>query len=403
MTYFAALRRERREARADRLAGEQAALRRVALLVAQGASADAVFDAVAAEIAAVLGADRVVLARHGPGDEMIVVAHRGADIAKLPPGTRFRHSPDGIVATVRRTGRPARMDNHALRRRMRIYGERVSVGAPITIDGQIWGASIATWTHEDPPAGTEQRMQGLAQLLDTAIASVDTRDQLNASRERLLTEADEARREVVRDLHDGAQQRLVHTIITLKLARRALERDDGNAAWLIDEALEQAQLGNAELRELAHGILPSVLARGGLRAGVDAVVERLEVPVRVDVLSDRLRGHIEASAYFIVAEALMNVVKHAHATRAEVTASIAGANLIVEVRDDGIGGADPLGHGLVGMDDRVATLGGRLRIESRAGGGTLVSATLPLGEDHPPPASQATRSAPPLSSSALSS
>jgi signal transduction histidine kinase len=389
------------QARADRLAGEQAALRRVALLVAQGASADAVFDAAAAEIAEVLGADRVVLARNGPGDELTVVAHRGADIAKFPPGTQFRPAPDGIVATVRRTGRPARLDSYA--RGARIYGERVVVGAPITIDGQVWGVSVATWAREDPPAGTEQRMQGLAQLLDTAIANVDTRDQLNASRERLLTEADEARRRVVRDLHDGAQQRLVHAIITLKLARRALERDDGNAARLIDEALEQARLGNAELRELAHGMHPSVLARGGLRAGVGAVVQRLELPVHIDVLADRLRGDIEASAYFIVAEALVNVLKHAHATRAQVTASIEGANLIVEVRDDGIGGADPRGHGLVGMDDRVATLGGRLRIESPAGGGTLVSATLPLGERDPPAASQATCSAPPLSSSALSS
>jgi signal transduction histidine kinase len=399
MTNLAALRWHPAEG-ADGLAEEQAALRRVALLVAHGASAHAVFDAVAAEIAEVLGADRVVLVRHGEGDELTVVAHRGADVAKLPPGMRFRHSLDGIAARVRRTGRPVRLDNHAQSRRPQFYGERVSVGAPITVDGQIWGVSVATWAHEDPPADTEQRMQGLAQLLDTAIANVDARDQLNASRERLLTEADEARRRVVRDLHDGAQQRLVHTIITLKLARRALERDDGNAAGLIDEALEQARLCNAELRELAHGILPSVLARGGLRAGVDAVVQRLELPVHVDVLADRLRGDIEASAYFIVAEALMNVLKHARATRAKVTASIEGVNLVVEVRDDGIGGADPLGHGLVGLDDRVATLGGQLRIESPAGGGTLVSATLPLSEGA---ASQATRSAPSLSSSALSS
>jgi signal transduction histidine kinase len=412
MTHLAALRRvppasalTESQARADRLADEQAALRRVARLVARGASADAVFDAVAAEIAEVLGADRIILVRHDPGGEVTVVAHRGTDSAKLPRGTQLRHSPDGIVATVRRTGRPARLDNHIRSgdlssRRAEIYGERVVLGAPITIDGQVWGASIATWAHEDPPAGTEQRMQGLAQLLDTAIANADARHQLNASRERLLIEADEARRRVVRDLHDGAQQRLVHTIITLKLARRALDRDDGNAVRLIDEALEQARLCNAELRELAHGILPAALARGGLRAGVDAVVERLELPVHVDVLADRLRGDIEASAYFIVAEALMNVLKHSRATRADVTASIAGTNLVVEVRDDGIGGADPLGHGLVGLDDRVATLGGRLRIESPAGGGTLVSATLPLGGGA---ARQATRSAPPLSRRALSS
>ncbi len=183
----------------------------------------------------------------------------------------------------------------------------------------------------------------------------------------------------MRDLHDGAQQRLVHTILTLKLAQRAFRDEDRKAESLVSEALDQAEQGNRELRELAHGILPSVLTLGGLRAGVDAVVARLSLPVAVDVPAERLPAEIEASAYFIVAEALTNVVKHAHAGRAEVTASLEDGVLRVEVRDDGAGGADPDGHGLVGMRDRVTTLGGRLEIESPAGGGTLVAATLPLG------------------------
>ena len=221
-------------------------------------------------------------------------------------------------------------------------------------------------------------MARFAELLDTAIANADSRDQLTASRARLLTEADEARRRVVRDLHDGAQQRLVHTIVTLKLAQRALHANDEKVQPLISEALEQAQQGNAEIRELAHGILPAVLTHGGLRSGVNTIVSRLDLPVEVEIPAKRFPSEIEASAYFVIAEALTNVVKHSHAGRAEVRASVDDGMLHVEVRDDGVGGADPDGHGLVGLRDRVTALGGRLEVESPAGGGTLLSATLPL-------------------------
>jgi signal transduction histidine kinase len=247
------------------------------------------------------------------------------------------------------------------------------------VNGRLWGIVTASWKGEQPPpAGTEERMARFAELLDTAIANADSRDQLTASRARLLTAGDDARRRVVRDIHDGAQQRLVHTIVTLKLAQRALKANDDKAESLVGEALEQAERGNAELRELAHGILPAVLTRGGLRAGVEAVVARLDLPVRVDVPAGRFPAEIEASAYFIVAEALTNVVKHSHAGRAEVRASAEDGKLHVEVQDDGIGGADPDGHGLVGMSDRVTAFGGWLKIESPPGAGTLVAATLPL-------------------------
>jgi signal transduction histidine kinase len=164
----------------------------------------------------------------------------------------------------------------------------------------------------------------------------------------------------------------------LKLARQAFREDDGTAERLVDEALEHAKQGHAELRDLAHGILPSVLTRSGLRSGVDAMVGRLDLPVDVDVTSERFEEEIEASAYFFIAEALTNVVKHAHAGHAKVTASAEDGLLSVTVRDDGIGGADPDGHGLVGIADRVMALGGRLEIESPAGGGTLLTAQLPL-------------------------
>jgi signal transduction histidine kinase len=295
-----------------------------------------------------------------------------------------RAEADSVTAIIRRTERPARLEHYegsagAIAQLVHALGVRAAVGAPIVVDGRLWGSVIATWKGEEsPPSDTEERMAQFAQLLDTAIANAHGRDQLDASRARLLTEADAARRRVVRDLHDGAQQRLVHAIITLKLARREIGETDGKTAALLDEALEHAQQGNMQLRELAHGILPAILTNGGVRAGVQALVSRLDLPVQVDVPTQRFPAEIEASAYFIVAEALTNVVKHASAGHAQVRASTHDGTLHVEVRDDGRGGADPDGHGLVGVRDRVTALGGRLTIESPLGEGTCVAATLPL-------------------------
>jgi signal transduction histidine kinase len=189
---------------------------------------------------------------------------------------------------------------------------------------------------------------------------------------------DDARRRVVRDLHDGAQQRLVHTIVTLKMASLALENGQDDTPALLTEALENAKRATDELRELAHGILPAVLTRGGLRAGVDTLASRMPVPVEIDVSSDRVPPRAEATAYFVVAESLTNVAKHARATGAAVRARVDGGALHLQVRDDGVGGADPEGSGLVGLADRLAVLSGRLRVESPANGGTVVAADIPL-------------------------
>ena len=374
------------EARAEveRLADEQTALRRVATLVAEGASPTAVFEAVAAEMEALLGADRIVVSRYEPGAELTVLAHRGSSAQEAPPGVRISHEGDSVEAVVQRTERSARMDTYEGARGIiaelaRAAGVRVAVGAPIVVDRRLWGVVSARWNgDESPPAETEQRMAQFAQLLETAIANADSRDQLTASRARLVTTADEARRRVVRDLHDGAQQRLVHAIVTLKLAERALAAGDANALSLVTEALAHAQEGNRELRELAHGILPSILSHGGLRAGVDALVTRLDLPVGVDLPEQRFPAEIEASAYFIVAEALTNVVKHARAKGAEVKGSLEDGMLRVEVRDDGIGGADRDSHGLVGLGDRAMALGGRIEVESPEGSGTVLTAVLPV-------------------------
>jgi PAS domain S-box-containing protein len=363
------------------LADEQAGLRRVATLVAQGAPPAAVFEAVTGEVAQLLDASTVTLGRYEE-DMVTVVAQHGDDFVgagdRLPLGGR------NVASIVRRTGRTARLDDvaqatGAIGDRVRRAAARSAVASPVVVDGRTWGVLAAIWMDRGPPPeDTEERLDRFAELLDTAIANADSRDQLAASRARVLAAGDDARRRVVRDLHDGAQQRLVHTIITLKLAQRALHDDPGSADARLVEALDNAERATAEVRELAHGILPAVLVHSGLYAGVDAFVSRLDLPVDVEVLTERLPADIEASAYFIVAEALTNVVKHAHASSAKVKAWVEDGALHVDVVDDGAGGADPSGHGLIGLSDRATALGGSLAVVAPPSGGTAVSATFPL-------------------------
>jgi PAS domain S-box-containing protein len=368
------------------LADEQAALRRVATLVARDASPDRVLDSVTAELERLLVADAVAIGRYESGDEIAVVGRPIPEPQLILDGRRMNYQRHDILAVVRRTGRPVRLDDlgEASGGFVDVFrgrGSRALVGAPIVVEGRLWGTIVVGWNREPPPsADTEERMTRFAELLGTALTNADIRKQLRASRARLVTAGDEARRRVVRDLHDGAQQRLVQTIVTLKLAQRAFSGgpEGGKAASLVGEALGQAERSNAELRELAHGILPSVLTDLGLRASVDSVVQRLDLPAEVEISDDRFPPEVEASAYFVIAEALTNVMKHSHATSAKVSASMNEGTLHIEVRDDGIGGADPDGHGLVGMKDRVSAFGGRLEVESPAAGGTLLSATLPL-------------------------
>jgi signal transduction histidine kinase len=214
--------------------------------------------------------------------------------------------------------------------------------------------------------------------VETAIANTEAWTEVAASRARIVAATDDERRRVVRNLHDGAQQRLVHTTIMLKLARRALQNEDDGLPALLTEALDNAQQATAELRELAHGILPAVLTQGGLRAGVDALASRMPLPVKNAVSVGRLPAAVEATAYFVAAEALTNVAKHAHARHAQVTARIQDGTVHVEICDDGIGGAWPIGSGLIGLADRLAALDGELRVDSPADGGTLVAADIPL-------------------------
>jgi signal transduction histidine kinase len=228
------------------------------------------------------------------------------------------------------------------------------------------------------PAGNELRIAAFTDRVGTAILNIHARSELAASRARIVAAADDERRRVVRDLHDGAQQRLVHTIITLKQAQQALENGHDAALPLVAEALDHAEWANAELRELVHDILPSVLTRGGLRAGVEALASRMPVPVEVDVCVERLPTAVERTAYFVVAEALTNIAKHARAGHAKVAVRLVDGTLAVEVRDDGQGGARPVGSGLVGLADRLAAVDGQFRVDSPSGGGTLVAAAIPI-------------------------
>jgi PAS domain S-box-containing protein len=365
------------------LAEEQAALRRVATLVARRVSPTEILDAVAVEAARLLGADLALLERYESDGGATILASRGEVASHLPAGTRITVDPETVVGRVLDSGSAIRVADYAdvpghWASVAREGGVRSAVGAPITVEGRLWGVMIvASAGDQRLPLDTTDRLAEFAELLATAIANTESRTQLTESRARVVAEGDEARRRVVRDLHDGAQQRLVHTIVTLKLAQREL-RDREPAGALVAEALVQAEQANAELRELAHGILPSVLSRGGLGAGVDALVSRIDLAVAVEVTDERFPPAIEAAAYFVVAEALTNVVKHSRAERAEVMATATDGVLHVDVRDDGVGGAITDGAGLVGLDDRVAAFGGRLRVESPPGGGTLVAAALPL-------------------------
>jgi signal transduction histidine kinase len=372
------------EARGEvaRLADEQAALRRVATLVAREGSATTVLGAIAEECGRLFGSTDIALVRY-EGDHQVVRAIVGEFADVFPVGSAQPLGGDNVGARVFRTGTPVRIDDYAAvggGPDARLLGLRSLSGTPITVHGGLWGALLLGTTGDEVlPPGTEARVGQFTELMATAIANADARDQLTASRARLLTASDDARRRVVRDLHDGAQQRLVHTALTLSLARRALRQsraDDADA--LVRDALGYVNQAHAELRALASGILPSVLALGGLRAGVRTLVERFDLPVAVDMTLQRFPAELEASAYFIVAEALTNVAKHARATRAEIKAYVNGDALHFEIRDDVVGGADAGGNGLLGLADRATALGGRLAVDSPAGGGTVLVATLPL-------------------------
>jgi PAS domain S-box-containing protein len=368
-----------------RVADEQSALRRVATLVARGTPPDLVFAAVAEEVGTLLPATELALVGRYMPDESIEYVGAWSALGETPwLGKRVRlggHNVSTVVFETRQPGRVDELENEAsdVTALAREHGARSSAGAPIEVEGRLWGVMIVASIHETVlPPGIERELAAFTELIATAIANAEARAELTASRARLVTSADETRRRIVRDLHDGAQSGLVQTIITLELALRAQDQDDdAQARQLLEEALAQAQRANREMRDLVQGILPAGLARWGLVAAVEELIERLRVPVTVDVAPGRFRPEIEANAYFLIAEALTNVAKHSNAGRATVSVWVEEALLHVEVGDDGVGGARPEGGGLRGLADRIDAFGGRLEVDSPRAGGTRIIATLP--------------------------
>jgi signal transduction histidine kinase len=368
------------------LGDERAALRRLATAVAQNAPPGQIFSAVASEIGELLGADDAAVVRFEPDHVGTVLAGVGQGVRDFGLGRQLDLDDCAVIAGVRRTSRSVRLDDRDGRRApgpvaayLRRMAARSSVASPIIVEGRLWGALVATTRHVHLPADTEARMANFTELVSIVIANAESRAKLTASRARLAVAADEARRRIQRDLHDGAQQRLVSTVLSLKNALHELGDAPEPAIALVNEALAHAEGASAELRELAHGILPSALAKGGLRAAIDGLVARVDLPVTVEVTAERLPAALEATAYFIVAEALTNTLKHSGAGKAEILAAKDGGVLRLAVRDDGVGGASIEGHsGLLGLHDRAAAVDGELHVVSPPGRGTLVTATLPV-------------------------
>ena len=372
-------------AESRRSAEEHAALRRVATLVACGAPSERVFAAVTEEVGRLLGVDRTSMWRYelnGTVTEVMVWRARAE-----PPdtGKPLRLGGHNAATLVRETGRPVRIDSYsdatgpgAEFARARGFGS--SVAAPIKVDGRVWGMMIALAKTEQPPADTEERLTQFTELVATAIANAEARAELTASRGRVIAAGDEARRRLERDLHDGVQQRLVSLSLELRRAQLAVPETLPDVRASLARAADALRDVVAEVQEISRGIHPAILSKGGLAPALRALGRRAAIPIEVSLQGDgRLPEHVEVAAYYVVAEAVANVIKHAHATAAVVSIGIERGALRIEVRDDGVGGADPRrGSGLLGLIDRIEALGGKIRITSPSGGGTTVHVTLPL-------------------------
>ncbi|HEV7852578.1 MAG TPA: GAF domain-containing sensor histidine kinase, partial [Mycobacterium sp.] len=359
-----------------RLAEEQAALRRVATLVARGLPPAEVFAAVAHEAGSVLDADGTVIVRLDHGPVTTLVASVGAHLAELPVGSRWKPEPPVAVAVALRTCRPARCDNYSqapgdYADAVRRLGLRSSVAAPITVEGRLWGAIGVGTRRGRFPADTEHRMAGFTELIGTAIANADSRAQLTASRARIVAAADDARRRIERDLHDGTQQRLVAISLTLRLAQATVPADLSELRSRLGRVTDELTEATEELRELARGIHPAILSEGGLGPALRTLARRAAIPVELDIRTDtRPAEPIEVAAYYVVSEALTNTTKHARASHTDVTVEQHDTQLHLSIRDDGVGGADPAaGSGLIGLRDRVQALGGTIEVSSRRGDG----------------------------------
>jgi predicted ATPase/signal transduction histidine kinase len=371
------------------LAELQAALRRVATLVARGVSPTEVFSAVADEMALCLHLGNAMVTRFDDDGTLVIVA-----LGRLEPGLtnlpligqRLSLEGDNLAVRVQGTGRTARMDSHEnapgpVSAAIRAMGLHCTVGAPIIVNARVWGmAALGSSAPEPLPPGTEERIGDFAELLATAISNAATRAELIASRARIVAAADDARRRLERDLHDGAQQRLVALGLQLRLAETSVPPQlDGLKSQLSRVATVLTGV-STELQEISRGIHPAILSKGGLGPALKTLARRCTVPVTLDLAIDRrLPDSVEVGAYYIVAEALTNTAKHARASQVAVCAQSQDDNLTLSIRDDGIGGAElSKGSGLIGLKDRTEALGGHIEVVSPPGTGTSLHVTIPL-------------------------
>jgi GAF domain-containing protein len=374
-----------------RLAEEQAALRRVATLVAREASPGEVFSTVTEELGRLLGADIAAMIRLEPNNEAIVVAGWAAEEGEqgmVPVGTFIPLEGETVAKIVARTGRPARTDSPEDRSGpiaalVRRFGITSTVGTPIVVEGRLWGGmSVSSKQTEPLPPDTESRIAAFAELVATAIANAEARTELAASRARVVATADETRRRLERNLHDGAQQRLV----SLALELRATEATVGSADRG-DLGLELSRFGQEledvleDLRKISRGLHPAILSEAGLKPALKALARRSAVPVELDVrVEARLPESVEVAAYYVVSEGLANAVKHADASVAKVEVDADKGNVRLSIWDDGRGGADPArGSGLIGLKDRVEAQGGTISVVSPPDEGTRLHVSLPVG------------------------
>jgi signal transduction histidine kinase len=371
------------------LAEQQAALRRVATLVASGVPDSEIFPAVTQQLARSLGVDNASLWRYeSDGTATLVAAcDDPGQTARMPVGSRWSLGGENIVAMVADSGQPARMDSHEtavgeVAAMIRRLGLRSGVGAPIIVQGRIWGvAVVGSGPTELLPPDTEQRVGEFTELVATAIANAEARAALTASRTRIVTAADDARRRLERDLHDGAQQRLVSLGLQLGSIEAEVPSELGSLKEQISDAVAGLTAASADLRELARGIHPAILSKGGLGPALKTLARRCAIPVTVRVELERhISESAEVATYYVVAEAVTNATRHSQASEIDIDVRINGSDLALAIRDDGVGGADSSnGSGLIGLIDRVEALGGYMQIASPPGGGTALHVTIPAG------------------------
>jgi len=369
-----------------RLLAEQAALRRVATLVARGVPPEDIFSAVAGEVGRLVGADDTLVARFDPDGAATVVAGLGED--QIPAGTHWRATDFSATSRVWRTGHSARVDDDLWKEasgpapeRLRQLHIRSVAASPIVVEGRLWGALSVATTHAPLPADTEQHMANFTELMAMAMANAESRAELTASRVRIVAAADDTRRRIERDLHDGIQQRLVSLGLDLRTTQSAAAVEHAELGKQLERVADGLGDALTDLQKLSRGIHPAILSQGGLGPALRALARRSAVPVQLDVDLDstRLPASIEVAAYYVVSEALTNAAKHARASVVEVDARAGDGRLHLLVRDDGVGGATVAhGSGLIGLSDRVQALGGRISVRSPAGEGTTLEIDLPV-------------------------